>query len=167
MPGDETDRVGVIVKINFEHLGLDPDNYLAKIRRWKGWHTPTPIQEKFGRPDWKMLLYDPKKKAITAEFDIESTKQVMRSDYPDWCWCHNITRRSFKEHGVRLARIEKFFPKFGKGPNPYWYVTGHQYTQLIRDLRGEFFDWLIAFDEEWLDAFSPQMLKKLVGRILK
>ena len=52
---DDGDTVGVILKINFDHLGFDPDDYLDHIQQWRTWRTRTPIHTKCGQPGWKLI----------------------------------------------------------------------------------------------------------------
>ena len=110
--------------------------------------------------------YDPVEKAITGEFEVQGTVRDPDPDDPKWLWRHDIKRRTFQTHFIPLKRIKRFFPKFAKGPRPYWYLTSWQYKLLTRNLRAEFAEWCVDFDEEWLDEITPRELKKRLTDML-
>jgi hypothetical protein len=134
----EQDIAGVITKIAFgDESEVYPDTYLREMRRdeWDRWNTPRQYKNLDGKGR-KLLLYDGKKRGITAEVEIKKVSRIPRRR--KWCWRNLFvpgTLRIFRKP-IPLSRIRSIpgfegFSMYRKDRSAYRNITREQYRLLM------------------------------------
>jgi hypothetical protein len=127
--------IGVILKVSFGNKsGVFPESYLVELKNDSAWHTPSRYKYLDGHGQ-KLLLYDPERKAITAEVVIKRVKKLKGNfDYP---WRNEFVPRSVKilPKPISVSAIQAIpgFKNFGvhrKDRVSHRNVTGEQYLAL-------------------------------------
>ena len=147
----EQDISAVIVKINFgDKSGVYEDDYIKEFENgeWDDWHTHTEYKNLDGTGR-KLLLYDPKRKAITIEVEIERVKYDPKHD-KYFCWSNRFVSSKPKFVNIPLQRILQIpktirdiqqekkdrkshgFCNFIKTQTTGWNLTRKQYEWLMR-----------------------------------
>jgi hypothetical protein len=132
----EQDFVGVILTIAFNEVTrVNPDTYLDEMRNgeWPNWPTPQEYKKLDGTGR-KLLLYDPKRQAITVEVEISKVEMTGQNGFP---WSNKFAQETLKvdENLIVVQNIRKIkgFENFGvyrKGRKPIRNLTYEQYRQL-------------------------------------
>ena len=134
------DYAGVICKIQFStKSGVNSETYLDKMRKrqWTDWHTPR-VYKKLDGTGRKLLLYDPKRQAITVEVEISKVEETNeQEDYPI---SNKFVPRTLKvyEEQIPVEKIRKIvglenFGVYRKDRSAYRNLTREQYIQLTKD----------------------------------
>lgn len=130
----DQDFIGVIQKISLKITSRD---YLEEMRKgtWKWWAEPSYCSWLDG-PGRKLMLYDPEKKALTAEWEIKKLEKNMRRKFP---YRYIFTPKSLRIYNppVPLRHIERIegFETFGKERSPVRNLTREQYDKLMKDVK--------------------------------
>jgi len=123
----QQDIAGIIQTISLgDKSGVQAREYLDQMRRreWTQWRTPREYRDLSGTCR-KLLLYDPKRKAITVEVEVaEVLRTNQESDYP---WSNIFTPETLKVLDAPISRDSiRLIPgleKFGIGPAAYRRIT--------------------------------------------
>ncbi len=128
------DYVGVIFTIAFNEVTeVREDTYQDEMRngQWTDWKTPGKCKELDGKHR-KLLLYDPVKKAITVEVEINKVEKT--DEGGGFPYSNKFAPGSLDvyQNPIALENIRKIerFERFGIGQKVYRNLTHEQYKQL-------------------------------------
>ncbi len=133
------DIVGIVLKLNCVHVDLD--HYLPEVRRCESFNIP-----KFSnKRDYKyvfggqwLMLYDPKKQAITVIGKIKKLTDGGSDDFPCKACFDSATFRVYPRTKIPLSRIETVFGNFSTSRR-YRNITRDQFAKLTNN-RGSAID---------------------------
>jgi len=128
------DMAGIIATISFgDHSEVYPIVYLDGIRQGirKCWRTPKEYKQLSGTRR-KLLLYDPKVKAITVVVEISEVRRT--DEHPKYSWSNDFADGTLQVLAIPVSRdIIQSVPgleTFGKGRSPFRKITHEQFVQL-------------------------------------
>jgi hypothetical protein len=132
------DIVAVIVKIAFgDKSGVLPETYLSSLKNdeWNGWGTPSKYKYLDGK-ERKLILYDPLRKALTAEVEIK--KVVFQKSAKDFPWRNRFSPGTLRVYRVpvpvervRAVKGLENFSVYRKDRTSHRNVTSAQYVALL------------------------------------
>jgi hypothetical protein len=134
----EKDEIAaVIVKIHFgKESGVYPGSYLEELPDERAWNTPRKYKHLNGRGK-RLLLYDGKRKSVTAEVEIGRVRKLKAAT--KYRWRNEFVRNSVRifRPPIPVASLRKIdgFEEFGvyrKDRTPYRNVSQKQYAALMR-----------------------------------
>ncbi len=139
----EQDKSAVIVKINFDKSGVDPDDYLREFKNgeWGDWHTPKKYNELDGKGK-KLILYD-NSKGLVSEAEIEKVGRDPERRANDYPWSNKFVKKTLKIYSkpIPLSTIKeipdknKKFSNFDRCSTSHWNLTREQYEWLTKKMK--------------------------------
>ncbi|MFO0803000.1 MAG: hypothetical protein U0791_07755 [Gemmataceae bacterium] len=129
------DIAGIIATLSFgDHSGVNAETYLEEMDqqgKWIRYRTPKEYKQLSGTRR-KLLLYDPKRKAITVVVEISEVTQT--DDHPRFPWSNYFADGTLKVLRHPISRdLIKLIPgleTFGKGRSPFRKITHEQLAHL-------------------------------------
>mgnify|MGYP001766096230 CR=1 FL=1 len=132
------DFSAVILRIDFGESGVCSDTYLDELKDgdWKNWHTPREYKQLNGQGR-KLLFYDKKRHALTAEVEIEqvSLNYYRKKQGQKYIWNNKINMDSVcvYKNAVSIENIRKIegLEGFAKGQSAIRNLTRSQYEEIM------------------------------------
>lgn len=166
--------VAVIVKIRFgDESEVYPETYLRDLERdkWNGWGTPTRYKYLDGGGK-KLILYDPIRKALTAEVEIRDVELQKGGAFP---WRHNfsrgtvrIYRPSISVERVRAVQGLETFSVHRKDRTSHRNLTLDQYLALVPELASS--EASLSVEQSKIDSvgeYTPKSAKEGRRKVLR